>query len=207
MKARSIGLCVAGVIITLLLLIYWVPDVASLFRTDHMVSSTLDHEMYIVVEEFENKQEAANILARLNQMLVRVITHLKRNKMNSPYVEKILYLSNNFNPTVIGEHLPTNLKFTSFVAQKGLKIRLCLRTAEDRNKFHDFNTLSFVSLHELSHLAVRDYGHSAEFWDVFRFILLEASSIGEIKLVDYAKYPQRYCGLPSDIRDNPAIGH
>lgn len=205
MKARSIGLCVAGAIVTLLLLIYWVPDVASLFHTDHMVSSTLDHEQYVVVEEFENKQEAANILARLNQMYVRVITHLKRNKMNSPYAEQIAYLCQNYSPIVLGEHIPTNLKYTSFVAQKGVKIRMCLRTPEDRQKFHDFNTLSFVALHELSHLAVRSYGHDAQFWDVFRFILLEASSIGEIKLVDYSKFPQAYCGLPNDIRDNPAL--
>ena len=205
MKGRDVALSVAGVIVVLLLLIYWSPNVASLFHTDHMVSSTLDHEQYVVEEQFENKQEAANIIARLNQMLVRVITHLKRNRMNSSYAEHITYLSSNFNPCVIGEHLPTDLKYTSYVAQKGIRIRLCLRTAEDRNTFHDFNTLTFVSLHELSHLAVRDYGHSAGFWDVFRFILLEASAIGEIKLVDYSKHPQKYCGLPSNISDNPAI--
>lgn len=82
---------------------------------------------------------------------------------------------------------------------------MCLRTAEDRHKFHDFTTLSFVALHELSHLAIRSYGHTDEFWAIFRFILLEASSIGEIKLIDYSKFPQRYCNLPGDIRDNPAI--
>jgi hypothetical protein len=205
MKARSIGLCVSSVVIVLLLLIYAGPDIVSLFRRETMVSSTLDHEAYVVCEEFDNKQEAANILARINQMFVRVITHLKRNRMDSPYSEQIAYLSSNYSPLVLGEHIPTNLKYTSFVEKKGVKIRMCLRTVEDRHKFHDYTTLSFVALHELSHLAVRSYGHDQNFWSMFRFILLEASSMGEIKLIDYAKFPQRYCGLPNDIRDNPAI--
>lgn len=207
MKGRDVALCVAGVIVVLLLLIYWVPDVASLFHTDHMVSSTLDKEQYIVVEEFENKQEAANILARINQLYVRLITHLKRNKMNSPYAEQIAYLCQNYRPDTLGEHIPTSLKFTSYVAQKGIKIRLCLRTVEDRRKFHDFNTLTFVALHELSHMMVRSYGHDESFWNSFRFILLEASSIGEIKLIDYKRSPVAYCGLVGGIADNPAIGH
>ena len=207
MKGRSVALYVAGAIIVLLLLIYHVPDVANLFHVDHMVSSTLDHEEYVVVEEYDNKQEAANILAKINQMFVRVITHLKRNRMNGPYAEQIVYLASNYSPIVLGEHIPTNLKFTSYVAQKGVKIRMCLRPIENRRIFHDMNTLKFVALHELSHLAVRSYGHDESFWSMFRFILLEASSIGEIKLVDYSKFPQPYCGLPNDIRDNPAIGH
>ncbi len=205
MEVKNAALCAAGGVVALLLLIYFMPDVVNLFRTDHMVSSTVDKEQYVVVEEFENKHEAANILARINQLYVRLIKHLKRNKMDSPYAEQIAYLVSNYRPDTLGEHIPTNLNFTSFVAQKGVKIRMCLRTVEDRRKFHDFNTLTFVALHELSHMAVRSYGHDSSFWNMFRFILLEASTIGEIKLINYSQKPVAYCGLVGGISDNPAL--
>jgi hypothetical protein len=194
MHARHVGLYVAGLLVAILTLMYVFPDF-DVFRRDHMMTSSVDHEAYLVQEEYENKQAAANILADINQMYVRVITHLKRNRIGGPYGKQIAFLATNYNPTTLGEHIPSNLKYTSYVAQKGKKIRMCLRIPEDRRKFHDMNTLKFVALHELTHMAVESYGHETQFWDTFRFILSEAASIGEIKLVDYSKNPVRYCGI------------
>lgn len=194
MKARNVGLLFAVFCVLILLLAYSYPDF-DIFHRDHMVTSSIDHESYSVQEEYENKQKAADILAEINMMYVRVITHLKRTQMSGPWSQQIAFLCANYNPTVLGEHIPSNLKYTSYVAQKGKKIRLCLRPIENRHMFHDMNTLRFVALHELTHMMVQSYGHEQSFWDAFHYILVEADKIGEIKLIDYSKHPQPYCGI------------
>lgn len=173
--------------------------------SDEYVISSHDGLVYVVRGDFTNKKDAARILGEINDMFVRVIKHLKHK--NSPETDKwageIKFLTKNFNPDVLGEHIPVSLTYTSYVKGKGDKIRMCLRLPHDKNNFHDMNTLKFVALHELSHMAVRTYGHDKEFWNFFRFLLLEAASIGEIELVDYRKYPKKYCGI--DITNNPAF--
>ena len=77
----------------------------------------------------------------------------------------------------------------------------CLNTEKNGNQLIDANTLTFVALHELSHIATKSVGHNEEFWDNFSFILGEASKINIYKQIDYKKNPARYCGM--DITDNP----
>lgn len=197
----SAALLIVSSIIVLVLVLQYLGIEIDFFQRDHMVTSKIDNESYRVQEEFENKQRAADILAEINQMYVRIIYHMKRTQMGSPWAKNIIFLGEHYNPIVLGEHIPSNLNYTSYVAQKGKKIRMCLRTPENRNVFHDMNTIKFVALHELSHLMVQSYGHDETFWDAFRFILGEAASIGEIKLVDYSKFPVRYCGI--DVTSNP----
>lgn len=204
MKSNVVGLLVIVLILMIALLGYMNPDF-NLLKRDCMVTSRVDKEAYSVQEEYENKQHAADILAEVNGMYVRVITHLKQTAITGPWRSEIEFLSANYNPTVLGEHIPTNLKFTSYVAQKGKKIRLCLRPAYNRHVFHDMNTLKFVALHELTHMMVQSYGHEQSFWDAFQFVLFEADKIGEIKLIDYSKRPQQYCGIM--IESSPAFSN
>ena len=65
----------------------------------------------------------------------------------------------------------------------------------------DENTLTFVALHELSHIASKSIGHTEEFWSNFKFILHEAEEIGIYKVVDYSKNNVQYCGMK--ITSNP----
>ena len=44
-------------------------------------------------------------------------------------------------------------------------------------------------------------GHTPEFWDNFKFLLIHAKEIGVYEPVDYKEKPQQYCGMP--ITDNP----
>lgn len=80
-------------------------------------------------------------------------------------------------------------------------IYMCLH---DKNKnIHRFNTLVFVNLHELAHVATDSIGHTPEFWDNFRLILKRAIKLGFYKYEDYSIYPIRsYCGN-IDITFNP----
>jgi len=80
-------------------------------------------------------------------------------------------------------------------------IRLVLNKEKDGNNLIDPNTLMFVAIHELSHIATKSIGHKDEFWENFKFLLTESSKIGVYKQVDYKKNPKRYCG--TEINDNP----
>ena len=68
---------------------------------------------------------------------------------------------------------------------------------------HDINTLTFVFIHELAHISIPYDGHPPEFWEAFRQLLLDASEIGLIELIDYEQYPVEYCGM--EINSNPGI--
>ena len=75
------------------------------------------------------------------------------------------------------------------------------KIGENGSKLIDINTLSFVSLHELSHIATESIGHNQDFWQNFKWILQNAKEAGIYSPVDYKKYPQEYCGMT--INDNP----
>ena len=68
-------------------------------------------------------------------------------------------------------------------------------------KLIDLNTLTFVAIHELSHIASKSIGHNEEFWNNFKFLLEEAEIIGVYKPEDYKEDPKNYCGMK--ITDNP----
>ena len=118
-----------------------------------------------------------------------------------PDQENVVRLKRNFNPKKIIETLPTS-EYTAYSENKGEKIAFCLnKTNENNNHLIDGNTLMFVALHELSHLASKTVGHNDEFWGNFKFILVESEKIGIYTPVDYKKNNTVYCGM--DIKDNP----
>ena len=86
---------------------------------------------------------------------------------------------------------------------KGQEIHLCLRDKGDGFNLHDINTLMFVALHELAHVASVKTGHGDEFKINFVWILKNATQIGIFKNVDYAKNNVKFCG--EVINSNPLI--
>ena len=68
----------------------------------------------------------------------------------------------------------------------------------------DENTLTYVAIHELGHLATKEIGHLDVFWDNFKWLLKIATENGIYEYVDYSKTPQPYCGLviTSNILNN-----
>ena len=69
------------------------------------------------------------------------------------------------------------------------------------NKLIDINTLTFVAIHELAHIASTQVGHGDEFWNNFKFLLVRAKENNIYKPQDYKKKPEKYCGM--EITDNP----
>jgi hypothetical protein len=163
------------------------------------VKSSFDGKTY-EVKRRPGSDAAANILARLNYVNTTLIDHLQRKYGGTARAQDIKFLQENYNGDNMSEHTPRTTTNTSYVLNKGDAIKLCLRDAKTGD-FHDFNTLLFVNLHELSHMLDKQYGHLDTFWRGFAFILREAHEIGLYTPIDYSRTPVNYCGL--DINSNP----
>ena len=179
--------------IILILLLTWVYYKEQLYP-EMMIVSDVDGNAYTVKKNFYNIKTASDILARLNEINMKIIDHLTTKFADSTWEDDIAFLKGNYNDGILEEHVPLTTKNTSYVLNKGDEVKICLRDKKT-GKIHDFNTLVFVNLHELSHMLDRNYGHNSSFWTSFKFILCEAVALGLYKPVDYRKHPTSYCGI------------
>ena len=145
---------------------------------------------------------AANRLATINNKMNELVAHVGKKYSDQENVKRLV---NGYNPKKIYETLPTS-EYTAYSENKGEKLAFCLDTEKDsKGRLIDINTLMYVALHELSHVATKSIGHTTEFWDNFKFLISEAKAIGVYNPVDYKKEPARYCGM--NITDNPYYDH
>ena len=146
------------------------------------------------VRDSDRIQESVELLAEATQRMKAVVKGLKQKYPND---ERVKRLAANFNSARIVETLPTS-EYTAYSEGKGDKLAFCLRKHKYEMQLIDLNTLTFVALHELSHLMTKSIGHKQEFWDNFKFVLEYAAEIGVYDPVDYTKKPSEYCGLTID---------
>ena len=149
------------------------------------------------VRETPKLQLVADLLARTTIKMKTLVKHMGE---KFPERENVKKLVANFNPQKINETLPTS-KFTAYSENKGEKLAFCTTTKKNGNKLIDENTLTFVAIHELSHIMTKSVGHTDEFWQNFKFLLQNAEKIDVYRPVDYKNKPQSYCGMT--ITDNP----
>ena len=160
------------------------------------IISDIDGEQYCVRER-RKLEMAADHLATVTKNMKTVVKHCKAKYKNKANVRRLV---EGFNPKKIYETLPTS-KYTAYSQNKGEKMAFCLDTEKKNGRLIDMNTLTFVALHELAHVATESIGHTEEFWDNFKFLIQEAKKIGVYNPIDYKKEPARYCGMTID--DNP----
>ena len=131
-----------------------------------------------------NKLElAADKLAQVNNNLNKLVNHLAKKYPNKENVKRLSV-------------------FTAYSENKGEKLAFCLDTEKNsKGRLLDLNTLMYVALHEVSHIATKSIGHNNEFWNNFKFMITEAKEINIYNPIDYKKEPARYCGM--NISDNP----
>lgn len=114
-------------------------------------------------------------------------------------LERIVQLTQNYNPKQIFEISPLNPEGVTSYTENKSKLILCLRkkevNAEGQHELHDINTIMFVVLHELAHMMNDTWGHPMSYWILFKFMLLNALEVGIYQPVDYSKHPILYCGL------------
>ena len=185
--------------IILFILILWNIRLDNEFPEER-VKSSLDGKMYIVKKNYTDSGYASDMLARLNNFNMVLIEHLRKKYMGTDREDNISFLSKNYNIGTIQEHTPRTTINTSYVLNKGDEIKICLRN-QNSGKIHEFDTILFVNLHELSHLMDLNYGHTHSFWKGFKFLLHEAHELGIYNPVDYSKTPIKYCGIM--ITSNP----
>jgi WLM domain len=89
---------------------------------------------------------------------------------------------------------------TAYTINKSI-IYICLQNKVYPNKIYNINTVMFVVLHELAHMANDSWDHGNEFWALFKLLLVEAHEARIYIPVDYQLLPEKYCN--TDIDYNP----
>jgi hypothetical protein len=181
------------IIILILFISYKIYRDSDIFQLKCIVS-TVDGEKYCVRER-KNVQAASDLLARITEKMTTLVECLDEKYPEGSGKENIRRLVKKFNPKKIIETLPTS-EYTAYSENKGQKIAFCLnKKKNDNNNLIDENTLMFVALHEMAHVASKSIGHNTEFWDNFAFLIEEAEIFNLYTPVDYSKKNAEYCGM------------
>jgi hypothetical protein len=151
------------------------------------IVSKVDNRNYDVQIK-SDAQDAADLIAKVREKLILLVDHMYKTFPND---SKVKQLKKNFNPDVIKEGID-NPSYTSYTINKGQEIILCLRT---NGKLVDINILTFVCIHELSHIGNETVGHDDAFWQFFKELLTEAINIGVYTKYDYRSNPVDYCNI------------
>lgn len=191
-QMNNFGYILALFVIGVMLKIYLESDSFHL----KCIVSDVDGNKYCV-RETAKIQETADLLARVTNKLKTLVDVAHK---EYPKRENIQRLYKKFNPKKINEILPTS-KYTAYSENKGEKLAFCTTTTKGGSTLIDENTLTFVALHELSHIMTKSIGHGEEFWKNFKFLIQIAVKHNLYTPVDYGKKAQNYCGMK--ITDNP----
>jgi predicted metal-dependent hydrolase len=180
-------------LILIFLILYFV--YINLYTDDNLVyeRATFDNGHYWV-RNMSDKSQAANTLAVIKSNMNKLIDYLQKNINQFP--EKMSCIKELVKRTrkIYIMETPKDEKFTSYTINKGEKIVLCLRS-KFLNNIHDMNTIMYVVIHELAHVACPEYGHTPLFKKIFIFLLKQSEKINIYKSIDYRINPQDYCGM------------
>ena len=160
------------------------------------VKSTVDNNEYLVRNR-DDKQEAADMLARIRSKLEKLVNSMK---VKYPNDESVNRMNKKFNADNISESGQSS-QYTSYSVNKGEKIVFCIRQKDENQSFVDLNTMTFVAIHELAHVMSKSVGHTDEFWKNFKLLLQEAINIGIYDKENYSQSPKDYCGIK--VTDSP----
>lgn len=160
------------------------------------VKSNIDNNEYLV-RNLKDKDNAANMLAKLRMKLEKICEIMKQKNPND---ENVIRMNQKFNPDNITESGKNN-QYTSYSVNKGEKIVFCIRQKDENETMVDENTLTFVAIHELSHIMTKSVGHTKEFWNNFKTLLKVSIENNLYIKENYAKDPKEYCGI--SVSDSP----
>ena len=192
-------------ILFLVILIFFVIILSILYKY-HLLELFLEYrnstngKTYGIQESMNDSTTALELLTKLDNNMMAFITQLNSKLPND---ERVKRLVKGFKHVKIDETTENaNDDDTSFTINKGESMSLCLREGQAPRPFHDYNSLCFVIIHELAHIASISEGHNHEFIENFKFLLKEAVGMGYYSPVDYSKNPFMYCGKVK-VTNNP----
>ena len=184
----SITLAVVVVCIVFAMYIMYFCSVRQ-YNIENSKSYSSGGRIFKIHNAHENQEKALSILTEVDKKIKLFIANFPDKKVTEKYHSIEFY-----------ENSPHSGS-TSYVTDD--MIALCIR--DEYGEFHDMNTVTFVALHELSHIATDDdeEDHGNTYWTNFANILRKAESLGIIELIDYKNNPVRYCGV--EITSNPGL--
>ena len=165
------------------------------YRNIEPIVSNVNGKTY-QVQDLPDKQEAADLLAQMHSNILKLMTHFKNDEFKNNKIVNRLFQRCNPSKIREGAYDP---KYTSYTVNKGDEIVFCLRSRKINkfNKLHDINLLTFVCLHELSHICNDTIGHDENFHNIFEYLLKEARKINLYKPVNLSEV--EYCGLNVNV--------
>jgi hypothetical protein len=159
------------------------------------LQSPIDNNYYMVRDLFD-KTTAVIMLSTIRLNILKLNDYLVKNK-NDKYKEYKTYieqLDDRIKGVTIAESRESSAS-TSYSVNKGEELVFCLRSKKEWNKFHNFNTIMYVALHEISHIACPEYGHGPLFKKIFAFITTISIELNIYTPIDFNKTPEEYCGI------------
>lgn len=177
-------------LLALFIILYGIMYIREKFSEMEYVTSSVDGRRYFV-KNMPDGQQAADLLAQLNERLGKIVAHMVSIKGDDPDVQR---LRRNYNPDHISEG-DDDESYTSYSVNKGEQIVFCIRSRDGKNKLEGINTLMYVGTHELAHLMTQDVGHTPSFWANFKILLEQAVALDLYKKIDYEDKPKEYCGI------------
>ena len=195
----------------IIFLLFFIIIFKYLYYTEVSYVETFDSNKYLV-RNLPDKNEAAELLAKIRQDLLIFINSIlkdikhnkydedRNNKLNTNY-KYIKRIAKKLPNSIISESSGKS-QYTSYSINKGEELVFCLRS-KDTNKLHDINNIMYVAIHEISHIGCPEIGHTDLFQEINKFLLEEAIHRKIYKYFDYANDNQEYCGilLTSNILD------
>lgn len=147
-----------------------------------------------------DKVTYANMLKTLREQTHALITHLRTTHPDDPRTDKLNRWLRESKPLHELEHRESHKAF-GYNIDKGKYIAVCLH--DKNNVPNTLNETFFVLLHELAHIATKDFAHDDFFWNTFRWLIRTASDAGLYNNVNYNKYPVKYCN--HKLNQNPTF--
>ncbi len=191
---QSIALVICGILVVTLIYKWFVKQSDPLM----CIEASANHKIYCVRKR-KHLDKAANLLAAATENCTKVVNYLKHKHPTDP---RVIQLVEKYDSVKITETLPTDT-LTAYSENKGEKMSFCLNVSKDNEETEliDVHTLTFVALHEISHIMTTSVGHKRVFWENFKFVLENAKEANVHTPVDYKKTPKKYCSMM--IHDNP----
>lgn len=160
-----------------------------------------------LVRNLNDKKQAADMLAELNNNLRKVVYYINfklkncknksqlstQDKYILEYEQYIKRINGRIDDVTIKES-PPNSEYTSYSINKGEELVFCIRSKKT-NQLHNMNVLMYVALHELAHIGCPEVGHTELFNKINIFLLKQAIEIGVYRYENYDASPIEYCGM------------
>lgn len=163
------------------------------FRDLVPIKSEYNGKEYLV-QDTQDKQRSANILSKIEEKIWYLVDRMNDDE-DEEYHKYIRNIIRKRNSIEIME-VPFNTKNTSFTLNKN-RLVFCLKSKSSRGwgEYHDINLIMYVVLHEISHIACPEDGHTRLFAKIFNYIAGKAVEYGVYDKIDFANNPRVYCGM------------